>query len=405
MALQPGEAAIEIIRFRLRHGRKLTDTIYYAALIITEQTTEYPDIVVLENGNDLENKCYNGYMKCMRSMLKDTNSFNDYWSKIYEKIKGFKKIYISLDGIYYKINPETFLMPDGRYLKEVQEIFQVNSTKDLISGFFQKQQETNIYNSAELFGNPTFDLPLATLKEKEKKYEMAVATGEQNSQTESDRGLLLKPLPGTEKEISDIENFLKNKKWEVKSYIKDEAIKAAIKSVHSPRVLHIATHGLFLSDVKKDSGLTYGLETKRIIENPLLRSGLFFAGAANNKNNDEFYPTGEDNGFLTAYEAMNLDLENTELVVLSACETGLGEIKNGEGVFGLRRAFQQAGAKTVIMTLWKVFDTPTQEMMTKFYANWVTGMTKREAFSKAQQDLRMKYKDPYYWGAFVMVGE
>ncbi|MGA2298605.1 MAG: CHAT domain-containing tetratricopeptide repeat protein, partial [FCB group bacterium] len=364
MALQPGEAAIEIIRFRLRHGRKLTDTIYYAALIITEQTTEYPDIVVLENGNDLENKCYNGYMKCMRSMLKDTNSFNDYWSKIYEKIKGFKKIYISLDGIYYKINPETFLMPDGRYLKEVQEIFQVNSTKDLISGFFQKQQETNIYNSAELFGNPTFDLPLATLKEKEKKYEMAVATGEQNSQTESDRGLLLKPLPGTEKEISDIENFLKNKKWEVKSYIKDEAIKAAIKSVHSPRVLHIATHGLFLSDVKKDSGLTYGLETKRIIENPLLRSGLFFAGAANNKNNDEFYPTGEDNGFLTAYEAMNLDLENTELVVLSACETGLGEIKNGEGVFGLRRAFQQAGAKTVIMTLWKVFDTPTQEMMT-----------------------------------------
>jgi CHAT domain-containing protein len=121
----------------------------------------------------------------------------------------------------------------------------VNSTKDLISGYFRKQTETNIYNSAELFGNPTFDLPLATLKEKEKKYEVAIAIDNQNTGTGNDRGLILKALPGTEKEVSDIDNYLKSKNWVVKSYIKDEAIKAAIKSIHSPRVLHIATHGLF----------------------------------------------------------------------------------------------------------------------------------------------------------------
>ena len=146
-----------------------------------------------------------------------------------------------------------------------------------------------------------------------------------------------------------------------------------------------------------------GVDSKKAKQNPLLRSGLLFAGAKNTLNGNG--PKSGDNGLLTAYEASFMDLIGTELVVLSACETARGEIKNGEGVYGLQRAIQQAGAENIVMSMWKVDDKVTEEFMTNFYKTWLGGETKREAFNSKQQIIKEKYKHPYYWGAFVMIGK
>ncbi|MFA6571409.1 MAG: CHAT domain-containing protein, partial [Bacteroidota bacterium] len=403
--LNPDEAAVEVVRFRYKNKNRFTDTVYYTFLIVTDKTEEHPDMIVLENGNELEKESYNNYRRMIKFKIADTSSFSNYWGKLYEKLKGYKKIYFSADGIYNKLNPATLLMPNGKYLIEEQEIQQVNSTKDLLIGYNKSKQESQIYNSAVLIGNPNFSLSESQVKAGSIKMKTQTEDESIYEPVASTRGIELTKLPGTEKEINDIEKFLKSKKWDVNSYLGDNALKIVVKTANNPRILHIATHGMFLEDVKLENKETFGFETKKIIENPLLRSGLFFTGADNYLKSDSAKPTGDENGLLTAYEAMNLDLDKTELVVLSACETGLGEVKNGEGVFGLRRAFQQAGAKTVIMSLWTVDDKATQTLMSSFYKNWVTGMSKREAFGKAQEEVRTQFPEPYYWGAFVMVGE
>ena len=135
--------------------------------------------------------------------------------------------------------------------------------------------------------------------------------------------------------------------------------------------------------------------------NPLFKSGLILSGAKNYINEHLHYK-GED-GILSAYEASFLNLENTELVVLSACETGRGKLVNGEGIYGLRKALFDAGAKNLIISLWKVDDKVTKEFMETFYTQWISNNNLAIAFNETQKIIKIKYPQPYYWSAFVLV--
>ncbi|NUO02455.1 MAG: CHAT domain-containing protein, partial [Saprospiraceae bacterium] len=165
--------------------------------------------------------------------------------------------------------------------------------------------------------------------------------------------------------------------------------------------LHLATHGVFTGN---KIGKSSAEKRTNPIQNPYLNSMLFWAGAQYTLDSMTTVPDAED-GILTALEALNLQLDQTEIVVLSACETGLGNISNGEGVYGLQRALQAAGAHAVLMSLWKVEDEVTRELMVLFYQQWLDGTPRRDALRMAQQKIKEKYELPIYWGAFVLIGE
>jgi CHAT domain-containing protein len=180
----------------------------------------------------------------------------------------------------------------------------------------------------------------------------------------------------------------------------DQALEAAIKGISRPKVLHIATHGFFLPEDPIDSETTRGKgHPFWKPEFQLFRSGLVFAGVNGR-------PAAGEDGILTALEASTLDLRGTRLVVLSACDTGVGTLKKGEGVYGLRRAFTIAGAEAIVMSLWQVSDHSTQELMAGFYKNLSAGLGRADSLRMIQVEMlkRPARKHPYYWASFIHAG-
>lgn len=384
-ALKPGEYATEMVKVDYYYKGRWTDTVYYAALII-DKTCTAPKLVLLPNGNQLEKKNLSYYRISMRGKLDDLQSYNAFWLPLKKQLGNAGKVYFSPDGVYQQVNLNTLLNPAGKkYLVDETNISLVTNTKDILQS--NKSQEGK---QAVIFSYPDYgSVPVS-----------------------SDAPLrwtgfpVLDELPGTKTEADSVKRILSANQWTVKEYLRKDANEEALKKISHPKVLHIATHGFFLSDVRDTTGKVYGIQADIAKRNPLLRSGVILAGAAAAANNPEDFSDKED-GILTAYEAEGLDLSATDLVVLSACETGLGEVLNGQGVYGLQRSFQLAGAKSVIMSLWKVSDNSTRELMTAFYNEWLKDPagSKQKALRNAQLKLRETYKHPFYWGAFVMVGD
>lgn len=359
--LKPNEAAIEIIR--------LANGLLYSALIITPETTTQPVLSIVKSNESkyLEKQFYRNYYNSITSQQEDTLSYKTYWQPIIDSIKNHmpngkmpKRVYVSNDGIYNQINLNTLRDPSSnRYVLDETDLVVVTNTKELLSPLKKnKKKETG---SAALFGQPQF------------------------SSDKSNDGRF-KDLPGTGKEVELLNKSLSVAKWSTQVFTAQEATEENLKNLDEPTVLHLASHGFF------NPG---GNDDEFSLAETMIRSGIALAGV-----NDAGHQ--KDDGLLTAYEVINLNLDSTLLVVLSACETAKGDVNHGEGVYGLQRALRVAGAQNMIMSLWKVDDEATQKLMVDFYTRWIKTSDMHSAFRAAQKNLRKEYPNPYYWGAFIL---
>ncbi len=368
--LNSDEAAMEIIRIN-HFDKKFTGEVDYAFLILKQNSTI--ELAKIANGRSIENEGITDYIKNIKELLKDDNSYNLFWQPVEEKIGNISKLFISPDGVYNQLSILTLKNSTGQYLVDTKNLALVSNSKEII--ILKNNQGKGLLKTASLFGYPDY--------------------GKEG---------YVADLPGTKTEVENISKILKSGGYAVNTKMKLDASETNVKNTN-PGILHIATHGFFLADADAIEGeRAVGIEINQAQKNPLLRSGLLLANCEKVLDNT-YGNQSSNNGVLTAYEVMNMNLSKTDLVVMSACETGLGQVVSGEGVYGLQRAFLVAGAKSVIMSLWTVSDDATMLLMTNFYQNMNKGKSKLDAFYLAQKQVKLKYPEPFYWGAFVMMGK
>jgi len=384
----------------------------YLAFILSPGKDSEVSLVDLGEADSLDQKAASfkkslGNRKTLPDVL--AKQSNDLYRLIFAPLTSAlgksRQIFLSPDGSLNLIPFEVLQDNEGRYLIETNTFHYVSAGRD-IAGYGMIKEKGQ---KALLLGDPDFDLAARKMTE----------AGERPlTRSRQMQGLSFSRLPGTKEEVEAIAALIGHSISD--TYTGETASESVLMQRRSPRILHLATHGFFLSDQDwsslmddKSRGITITAKETPFakkpvrIENPFLRSGLALAGA-----NRSLAQEGVTEGILTAEKILGLNLRGTDLVVLSACETGVGDVKNGEGVYGLRRAFTQAGAKSLVMSLWEVPDRETKELMVTFYKNLQAGkMNRAEALRhaalKQRQTVKSRYgnDNPYYWGAFVFLGE
>jgi CHAT domain-containing protein len=317
-----------------------------------------------------------------------------------------KQLLISPDGPLNLVPFEVLKSQDGTSLMDRFTISYLNSGQD-VARFSVPHTASH---KVVVLANPDFDLG------GEAKSIPGPDMGLYKGKRSIDIGNIhFNPLPGTQKEAKAISSQFQRK--DVLSLFGSGALESGLMSVKAPHILHLATHGYFLGhqDTSIEDKLlgSAGRGVKLVgnggalsaepridskLENPMLRSGIALARA------NTSIQKGDDEGLVCAEKILGMDLFGTDLVVLSACNTGVGKVQDGEGVFGLKRAFILAGARTLVVSLWPVPDEETKDLMVQFYKGLVKGKTKAQALAQAKKLIANKKPDPYYWAAFVLVG-
>jgi len=411
-SLEKNEAAVEYIDFNF-YDKDWTDSVYYSAVIVRNDAEE-PVYIKLCTQTELENylsDAADNQNSYVRNPEKSIELYRLIWQPVANYLSGIDRVIVSPSGILNKISFSALRDENDRFLIDKYKITYAGNLKDIAINKELKMKDEVM--TAAVFGGIVYDIDSVALSSKK-----SVIRGEKDFEEFKPEGKIIVSetkgyygwdyLDGTLTEANNIKSILENNEYNVSEYTGLNGSEEIFKSLNgnqSPGILHISTHGFFNPEpdksYEKSKGFTVPVYIYKLSDNPLFRSGLIFAGANRVwKGGSEI--EGLENGILTAYEVSTMDFRNTGLVVLSACETGLGDIKGGEGVFGLQRAFKTAGANNIIMSLWKVPDEATMELMTAFYSNWlVKKMSKDEAFFEAQKQMKQKFSDPYFWSGFI----
>ena len=424
--LGDGEMAVEFVSFPLRN-----DSVMYAAYCLRKDMPS-PKMVPLFEERQLTSIDKGLY-------LSSDALYNLIWKPLEGEMAGVTTVYFAPSGELYNLPVENLPVDGNTYNSDLRGYRRLSSTRQLAL----RRDGVEVAEAA-VYGGLKYDTDTVTLANDSRKYRTAEPV-QWSSRAVADRLNLrdgVYELPATKIEAEEIDKALETARIDTKLYTDTIGTEASFKALSGSGVnaLHIATHGFYWTEREATQldGLAFlGTDMPTVVQEDkaLTRSGLLFAGA-NTALKGLPLPEGVEDGVLTAKEIAALDLRSLDLVALSACQTGLGEI-TGDGVFGLQRGFKKAGANTLLMSLWKVDDTATQLLMTQFYKNLLSGMGKYEALAAAQKYLRelevevkitpdktnyqrlkderdgkqeevkyktlRKYAAPKYWAAFVLL--
>lgn len=424
--LGSGEMAVEFVSFPLRN-----DSVMYAAYCLRKDMPS-PKMVPLFEERQLTNIDKGLY-------LSSDVLYNLVWKPLEEEMEGVKTVYFAPAGELYNLPIESLPVDGSTYNSDLRSYRRLSSTRQLAL-----RRDGVEVTRAAVYGGLKYDADTVALVNDSRKYRTAEPV-QWSSRAVADslnlRGGIYE-LPATKIEAEEIDKALETAQIDTRLYTDTIGTEASFKALSGSGVnaLHIATHGFYWTEreaVQLDGLAFLGADMPAAVkeDKALTRSGLLLAGA-NTALKGLPLPDGVEDGVLTAKEIAALDLRSLDLVALSACQTGLGEI-TGDGVFGLQRGFKKAGANTLLMSLWKVDDTATQLLMTQYYKNLLSGMGKYEALAAAQKYLRelevevkitpdktnyqrlkderagkqeeaeyktvRRYAEPKYWAAFVLL--
>ena len=420
--LSPNEVAIEFINYP--YWELDNDSIIYGALVIRKDWKE-PTFVALKkesiiqyhfyNQKDsVKNVSYNSSLANYLSIPITSNSGNELYQCIWNNlatnnlIKPGDNIYFSASGILHQIPIESLLIGDGKIMSDVYNMHRLSSTRELV-----KKKKEMKYATAALYGGLNYDMTDDELLTASQTYTKDASTEYFVSRgllEDSIRGYKWDNLSNTQQEVDYISDLMKKNQITTQTYKGNKGNEESFKALsgHEYNIIHLATHGFFYPDEEakekdyfKPMLLNDHYQKFNEVDMSMWRSGLVMSGGNRAWKGDTIPDTVED-GILKAQEIGDLDLRGADLVVLSACNTGQGEV-TGEGVFGLQRAFKMAGAQTIVMSLTPVDDQTTMAMMNKFYTNLFSGQSKHDAFYNAQRYIRSIKPDPKYWMGWIML--